>query len=58
MMLKLTKKELGDLHTTEFMQRNHPPWGKREVEAWGWTRLDKADQDYMVNLPIENLLVK
>jgi multimeric flavodoxin WrbA len=51
LMLKLTKEVLGDVFKREFMGRYHEPWGADET--WAWRRLDKEDEEYMMNLPIE-----
>ena len=51
LMLKLTKEVLGDVYQREFMGRYHDPWGADE--DWAWKRLDKEDEEYMMNLPIE-----
>jgi multimeric flavodoxin WrbA len=54
LMLKLTKQTLGDLYHREFIGRNHEPWGTQET--WAWKRLDKEDEEYMMNLAIETKL--
>jgi multimeric flavodoxin WrbA len=51
LMLKLTKQTLSDIYKGEFMVRYHEPWG--EDETWSWRRLDKDDEEYIMNLPIE-----
>jgi multimeric flavodoxin WrbA len=51
LMLKLTKTVLGDVYKNEFMGRYHEPWG--DHEAWAWRRLDKEEEEYMMNLPID-----
>jgi multimeric flavodoxin WrbA len=56
LMLKLTKTVLGDVYKREFMGRYHEPWAPDET--WAWRRLDKDDEDYMMNLPIETKLSK
>ena len=43
-MLKLAKRELGDIFTQEFYQVLHPPHGET---PWEWSRLDKEDEQYM-----------
>lgn len=46
-MLKLSKRELGEVYTREFMQHCHPPHGD---ETWAWSRLDEEDKQFMMNL--------
>ncbi|MBI4330709.1 MAG: flavodoxin family protein [Chloroflexi bacterium] len=47
-MIKIAQKQLGDLYDREFIKVCHPPHGE---EPWSWRRLDKADEEYMENLP-------
>lgn len=46
-MLKLAKRELGEVYTREFLQHCHPPHGD---ETWAWGRLDEEDKQFMMNL--------
>ena len=41
-MIKLAKRELGDLWSREFIQIYHPPRGD---EPWAWHRLDKEIEE-------------
>jgi multimeric flavodoxin WrbA len=46
-MLKMAKKQLGELYFREFLQVCHPPHGD---ETWAWNRLDKEDDEFLENL--------
>lgn len=46
-MQKLSKRRLGKLYDTEFIQRYRLPFGD---DSWAWTGLDKTDQDFMGHL--------
>jgi multimeric flavodoxin WrbA len=46
-MQKIAKIELGDLYDKEFIHMYHAP---RPEGPWAWYRLDKEDEEYMMNL--------
>ena len=46
-MLKLAKRELGEIYTNEFIQGYHPPHGE---EVWAWRSLDKETEEFMDSL--------
>jgi multimeric flavodoxin WrbA len=54
LMLKLTETVLSDVYQNEFFKRYHEPWGTDE--EWSWRRLDKEDEEFMMNLPIDTEL--
>jgi len=56
LMLKLTKKTLGDVYYKEFMGRYHEPWAPDEL--WAWKRLDPEDEKYMADLPIDTAPIR
>ena len=45
-MIKLARRDLGELYDTEFMQWFHPPQGD---ESWAWKHLDPEDEEFMQN---------
>ncbi len=53
LMCRLAKKELGDICNQEFMRVLHPPHGDK---PWEWHRLDKEDEDYVMNLTPKELM--
>lgn len=44
---KVAKRLLGDIYEKEFIKTYHPPYGN---EPWAWWRLDKEEEEYMMNL--------
>lgn len=46
-MFELAKVQLGPLYSQEYTQVHHPPRGD---EPWGWTRLDKEDEDRLMSM--------
>ena len=46
-LIKLGKRQLGDVYEREFVQVYHPPHGD---EHWSWHRLDKEDEESIMNL--------
>lgn len=45
-MIKLARRDLGEIYDREFMQWFHPPHGD---ESWAWKRLDPEDEKFMQN---------
>lgn len=43
-MMKLARRDLGEIYDKEFMQWFHPPHGG---ESWAWKTLDPQDQKFM-----------
>jgi multimeric flavodoxin WrbA len=53
LMTKLAKQEIGeDLYKKEFYFVLHPPHGDA---SWEWSRLDKEEEEYMMNLSVDAL---
>jgi multimeric flavodoxin WrbA len=47
-MLKLVKRELGELYTREFIQLYHPHYV--HDRSWDWHHLDKEDEEFMQSI--------
>ncbi len=53
LMTKLAKQEIGEeLYKREFYFVLHPPHGDA---TWEWSRLDKEEEEYMMNLSVDAL---
>jgi multimeric flavodoxin WrbA len=53
LMKKLARQEIGEeLYKSEFYFVLHPPHGDA---TWEWSRLDKEDEEYMMNLSVDAL---
>jgi multimeric flavodoxin WrbA len=53
LMVKLAKQEIGEaLYKREFYFVLHPPHGDA---TWEWSRLDKEEEEYMMNLSVDAL---
>ena len=46
-LIKLGKRQLGDVHEREFVKVYHPPG---RDDHWSWHRLDKEDEESIMNL--------